>query len=131
MMKQTGTVLLYNMEGDRAREVGMLCMRLGIKVRKVEPAQYGQPIGALFGLPGQMLTETVYEGEGFSDEMLIMKDLPDAILSLFLQEFGRLKIRRVDLKAMLTPYNAQWDSVTLHDEIKKEREAILSGQTGE
>ena len=34
------------------------------------------------------------------------------------------KIPKINLKAMLTEHNVKWDSMTLHDELAREHEAM-------
>ena len=49
------------------------------------------------------------------------------MLNAFLHGFRADKIPPVSLKAILTPTNAGWNALQLHDELVKEREAIQRG----
>ena len=69
-----------------------------------------------------------WEGEGFSDEMLVLVNCTGPLLDRFLQGFRRNKIPPVALKAVLTPTNRTWDSAALHAELLRERQAIQEGQ---
>ncbi len=124
-MKYKGTVYLYNITGARARQIGMLCVRLGLTVRQVEPSRFGEKLGAIAGVPGYEIAGEPFGGEGFTDEMLVMKDFDNQTLDNFLKGFRSMKIPSVPLKAVLTPTNCDWTSVALHDEIRKEHEAVM------
>ena len=83
------------------------------------------PLGAL---AEGAVPETPYSGDGFDDEMLLIVNCPGPLLDLFLQAFRRQKLAPVRLKAVLTPTNREWDSVALHAELCRERQAIAEGQ---
>ena len=72
--------------------------------------------------------ETPWTGETFGDEMLVLVNCTGPLLDRFLQGFRRNKIPAVYLKAVLTPTNRTWNSVALHGELVKERQAIAQGQ---
>ena len=72
-MKQNGAVYFYNLNSERGRKIRMLCLTLGLKIRVVDRAQYTEAIGAIAGVPGYSLSGETYKGEGFEDEMLILK----------------------------------------------------------
>ena len=56
--------------------------------------------------------------------LLVFAGFTGAKLNQFLNAMYKQKIPRVNLKAMLTEHNVNWDSVTLHDELAKEHEAM-------
>ena len=51
-MKQNGAVYFYNLNSERGRQIRMLCLTLGLKIRVVDRAQYTEAIGAIAGVPG-------------------------------------------------------------------------------
>ena len=53
-----------------------------------------------------------------------MAHFPPALVQAFLQGLRRAGVRPGGLKAVLTPTNAQWDSLALYTELCREREAI-------
>ena len=118
-------LLCYNLSDERFAAIRLAAMRLKIRLRPVEKAEYARTIGSLCGLTPE--EETVYEGEGFQDEMLVMAHFPAGMMNAFLQSFRRLKIKPVALKAMLTLTNSQWSSAHLHEEISSEHEAMMNG----
>ena len=119
------TVLVYNMEGgNKGRMVKLICMQMGIRIKVVDKSQYMKPIGELAGLKeitGQGQDES-YEGEGFTDEMLIMCGLTGSRIDQLLDSFRRQKLERIALKAVLTEHNKTWNSIQLHDELCREHE---------
>ena len=68
-----------------------------------------------------------WDGEAFDEEMLVMAHFPPALVQAFLQGLRRAGVRPGGLKAVLTPTNAQWDSLALYTELCREREAIAQG----
>ena len=94
--------------------------------------QSGQPPGGQNPPLGELaegaVPEAPYDGDGFDDEMLLIVNCPGPLLDLFLQAFRRQKLAPVRLKAVLTPTNREWDSVALHAELCRERQAIAEGQ---
>lgn len=125
-MKQNGAVYFYNFNSARGRQIRMLCLTLGLKIRVVDRAQYKETIGAIAGVPGYSLSGEIYEGEGFEDEMLILKGFTGGMLDSFLHGFRKMKIQPVALKAVLTEANCGWNSLELHDELVKEHESMHS-----
>lgn len=125
-MKHKGTVLLYNITGDRSRQIRLLCIKQGLLIRQVEPAQYQMRLGALAGVEGYEPEPASYEGEGFTDEMLVMKDFDGRMLNSFLMGFRSMKIPPVALKAVLTETNCSWTSLKLHEEISAEHAAMMA-----
>ena len=119
------TVLVYNMEGgNKGRMVKLICMQMGIRIKTVDKSQYMKPIGELAGLKeitGQGQDES-YEGEGITDEMLIMCGLTGSRIDQLLDSFRRQKLERIALKAVLTEHNKTWNSIQLHDELCREHE---------
>lgn len=120
----TPTLLMYNLESEKGNKIKLICLRLKIKIRIVKKEEYLQPLGAVAGLlPGNDL---IYQEKGFDDEMMVMVNFTGGMVNAFLQEMRRQQIEPVSLKAMLTPTNARWDSITLHEEIKKEHEFMAA-----
>ena len=141
-MKQT--VLLYNFtDPNRLAKVQQALLPLGFRLRIVRKEDYKKPVGALAGVKG-MEDEAAAEpsgGEGarggeidFSDEMAVMAGVTSAQVDAFIRALRRNGGGRIDYKAVLTPYNKNWDSVRLYREIRREHEsmsaAIDGGQGG-
>lgn len=117
-------LLFYNLDNETGRKIKLLCLRFKIKIKMISPEQYHQPIGALFGMEGIEPVPGSCEGEGFSEEMLVFKGFDNGLLDLFLREYGKMRIPRVGLKAVLTEQNIHWDSIALHRELMQEEAAM-------
>ena len=116
-------VLIYNLEAPVEARLTALCERQGITVRRVNPWEYGMPIGALAGIPvGRSAAPAM--GASFSDPMLVMCHMLSPQLDAFLQGMRGEGIPRIALKAVLTPSNVTWSSVQLRGELMREHEAF-------
>lgn len=125
----TPTVLFYNLNNEKGRKLKLICLKLKIRIKQVAPEQYLQPIGALAGIKDFQISDELFDGNGFSEEMLVMKDFDNRLLDQFLAEFKRNNLKRVNLKAILTPENISWTSLKLYEELKKEHEAIAKQES--
>lgn len=120
------TVLLYEMDPDRARKIKLLCLPMKLRARTVAPEEYGLSLKAL--LDGEKL-EPGGEVRPLGDEMMVMANLTVAQMNRLLAGFRRSKLPPVNLKAVLTAVNAEWDAYRLHSELKAEHEAMARGET--
>ena len=118
------SILMYNLNSEKGRKIKMLCLKNRIRIREVRPEQYLEPIGYLAGMKEVSSNGDVYEGQGFEDEMLIFRGFDGQSLPTFLKEMARNKVERIALKAVITSDNVGWTSIQLHEEIKKEHEAL-------
>ena len=64
------------------------------------------------------------QDEPFKDEMLVFCGFASDDLDGFLQGYKATSIPRVELKAVLTQYNADWTPKKLCEELQKERDAF-------
>jgi len=115
-------ILLYNIRPDKLQTIRFLTVKLGLKSRVVAPEEYLQPIGYLLGLEGFSPVENAAECS-FSDEMLLLAGLSDIQTDQLLTGL-RLNRTPVALKAVLTQTNAAWSSLSLHEELVREHEAM-------
>ena len=118
------SILMYNLDSEKGRKLKLLCLKNRIRIREIRPEQYLEPVGYLAGMKEISSDGKVYDGQGFDDEMLVFRGFDGQSLPAFLREMSRNKVERVALKAVLTPGNVNWDSIQLHEEIKKEHEAL-------
>ena len=106
------TALLFNFtDTQKLQKIRFALFKLGIAGRIVDAADFHQPVGHLCGL------------EGFSDEMLVLCELSGAQLDGLLTALRRSRAV-VPLKAVVTEENASWSAKKLHDEIRREHEAM-------
>lgn len=115
-------LLAYNLENQQKLKLLFTCAQLKIGFISVPRADYAQPIAALAGVRAR--DEGVYEGEGFSDEMLVMANFTNNLFQAFMNALKRSHGATPALKAVMTPTNAEWDSLKLHAEILKEHEEM-------
>ena len=91
-MNNNGTVLFYNLGGEKGRKIRMICMKLGLGIRTVEPEEFG---------------------------VLVFKGFSRSMLDTFLAELRKGGCT-VSLKAVVTDANRDWDSYTLHAAVAAE-----------
>lgn len=123
-MKNGSSVLLYNLAGtQRGRKLKFILVQLGARIKNVEKEEYLKPIGEL--LKTVPVSEPpVYEGEGFSEEMLVMDGFTERQIDELSMRMRKCKLERIDLKAVVTETNQNWNSIELYKEIKKEHEQM-------
>ena len=129
-MKRTnksGIVLIYNCSGPKFTKLGHIFAMLGLRMRRIQPTQYGQPLMEL----AQGVEGTSVEAEAFSENMLVFCGLNQAFLNQLLEVIRLAKLPPIPLKAVLTMDNQEWDSVKLHDELLKEKEKLENGKNEE
>ena len=120
-------ILAFNLDTDSCRRLDMIGDALCIRVISVPRKQQSLPIGALLGLSVGTDPEA---GKGFDDPMLVMCGLDEAQFSGFLQSLRQSGIPRIDLKAVLTPFNVTWSAVQLHDALREEHESMKNRRPG-
>ena len=87
------TVLLYQIKGTKtAALLKPVLLKLGIRVRIVEPEQYLQSIGFLAGNKAFAESPEAYDGAGFEEPMMVMAGFSERKLDLFLTEMRRKKV---------------------------------------
>lgn len=124
------TVLLYNFtDKGRLMKVRQALMPLGFRIKTVPKEDFGKPLGMLAGVKGMEDTGELapYEGPGFEEEMAVMAGFSSSQVDAFIRSLRKRGVGRIDYKAILTPGNVGWDSVTLFHEIKKEHE-VMTGK---
>ena len=119
-------LLCYNLPPDQSGKIRLLAMRLGVRIRVVLPTEYGEPLVSLCGW--EPLTGAPVPQAAFVDEMLVLANFSNAVLSAFLEHLRQGKTAPVSLKAILTDTNMHWDSVTLHAELSQERDALAAAK---
>ena len=115
------TVLLYQIKGTKtAVLLKPVLLKLGIRVRIVEPEQYLQSIGFLAGNKAFAESPEAYDGAGFDEPMMVMAGFSERKLDLF------LTVPPIALKAIVTTQNQAWNSLQLYRELKEEHEKMKS-----
>ena len=123
-MLQPQALLFSFRPEDRTMRIIRYLSAQGVSVRTVQAAELNETLGYLFSLPGYekrsspaFLTQSV-------PEMLVMHGFGQARLDAFLRFFREEGVRRVELKAVLTPTNAAWTAAELSRHLAAERDAM-------
>lgn len=117
-------VLLYNLDNEKGKRIKELCALLKIRFKSVLRNDYLEPIGAIAGIKGVEHKNIPFDGQAFTDEMIVFKNFDDKTLEDFLRRYRQAGIEKVNLKAGLTPYNITWNSLQLRDELMREHEEL-------
>ena len=122
------TILLYHIaDQDRLHAIQRELLPVGMRIRMVKKEEYLQPVGFLAGVKEIQSGTEQYEGEELEKEMMVMAGLSSGQIDAVLMALRRSGAGRIDYKAVLTPTNSQWDSLTLYRELSREH-AVMSGQ---
>ena len=109
MQKIQESVLYYhNGDAKSAGKVLSVFVRLGIRIRRVEPDQVMEKVGYLAGLPK------------IQESVLIMRNFSGGRLDYLLYNLRKSGVPPIPLKAVLTPSNAEWTFYQLYEELKEE-----------
>ena len=116
-------VLSFNIAGERLEALKGAAAPLNVGVQAVPPADFARPLRDLLekgsgNAPAAVLLP-------FTDEMLVIADMPQIVFDMFLDALRRTVRPPVALKAVMTDTNALWSAVRLRDELKKEHEALM------
>lgn len=122
-IKVTGSVLCYNIVGEKYEKIQKICSHAGIKVRVAEQDDYKMTVGQSMGFSGANNADTSdMESSCFDDEMMILYNVSGTHLNTFLRKLRDDGID-IPLKAALTDTNKDWIPSRLCEELKKEHEA--------
>lgn len=126
------TVLYYEpVKGKDTGKMKGVLVRLGIRIKNIQPDQVGQKVGYLAGLPGyEERTESLDPLPVISEKMLVMKNFTGSRMELLLKELKRAGVPKIDLKAVITESNRDWTFYELYEEIRKEHQQ-MHGQAEE
>lgn len=144
------TILIYRMDGtEEGQKLKKTAASMGIRCRVIEPDQVSRPLGELLHIPGYELVAQSFgqNMEGGMAEMageaeekrpadpadmtepaMIMQGFTQSRLDEFLKGLKRNGMPRIDLKAVVTPYNIGWRFADLYKELEAEREAVLEAR---
>ena len=117
-----GEVFLYNIKGAKAARIKMLCSKLYIGTRDIEPELFGLKISCLLG---EEADGEAAENSLFTDEMLYISGVPAPLMSIFLDALRKQKTP-VALKAVQTDDNVRFTSYELYKELCAERDALAN-----
>ena len=116
------TLLLFNIPPWKRARMQVLAIQCAVKVQEVRPGQTGNTLNdILSGAPDRPAEEP------FTEEMLVMAGLNGKQMDMLLAGLRRQKIP-VELKAVVTPTNANWTAQSLYAELCRERAAFAAGK---
>ena len=116
-MNEEPLLLCVQLDPEHLTRLSFLAMGLGIRVRPVRQAEWGQPLGALCGLlPADPNAPTLQ----IPDAMLVMARFPEGLLDAFLRAYRASGLPPVPLKAVLTETNMRWHFGQLHAQLCQE-----------
>ena len=123
-------VLLYDrMSAEDVDRIRKACENMEVSLKIISPSEYKVPVGFLaYGTEDQIreyLTETD-PSAAFERPMLLLAGFTNDRLHKILDEMSSQGAAPIALKAVLTEYNATWDSLSLYEELKKEDEYMRS-----
>ena len=79
----TPTLLAYQIDPKKLGKMQIVCLRLGIRVQAVDPADFGQTIGALAGVLPREPDAPAAVTQPLSYSMLLLHRLGDAAFSVY------------------------------------------------
>ena len=131
--KMKKTVLLYNFTEERLQGVQRALVPLKALAKAVPHEQFGCKLGFLVGEDGFDGSADGYEP--FVDELLVMYGFDSGDIDMLIRSLRKYGVGRVELKAVVTPTNINWNGSELyfavkadHEEMKKLREQKNNGQ---
>lgn len=116
------TILAYNFTAERLQMLKMVALLCKAQVKAVAREDMLQPVGYLAGVKGVEAVGEKYSGAEATEEMIFLCGFDRPILDKLLVAIKKSKLKRIELKAMLTPHNAGWSGVELLKEISEEHE---------
>ena len=114
-------ILCYALSESDCADLKRFAKRYGAGIRRVPPSSYGLPIAAVAsGLEGTASAPL----RELPEPMLVFANFPEAMLQVFLDALRASSVRKVSLKAVVTPTNAAWTAEALYRELCRERSAV-------
>lgn len=130
MAKYHGTILYYAPAADRGDgKLTALCVRMGLRLRRVRPDELGQTVGHLAGLIGFEAQTDGEAAEPVNESMLVLCGLEERAFNELLRGLKQPGMPRIALKAMLTQTNCEWTMRALYGELCAERAGIASHES--
>ncbi len=119
------TILLFNPpEKEKLLKIEMALFPLHIRIKRILPEDYCQPLGFLAGMKDIEPAAKPYEGEELSGTMFVFCFLNDNRLNQALSALKRSGAGPFPYKAILTPTNSTWTAPECFSELQREHEAL-------
>ncbi|HJC39361.1 MAG TPA: DUF3783 domain-containing protein [Candidatus Mediterraneibacter faecigallinarum] len=119
------TILLFNPpEKEKLLKIEMALFPLHVRLKKISPEQYNQPLGVLAGIKDMTPVEGVYSGGELPGTLFVFCFLEGNRLDQALAALRRCGAGPFPYKAVLTPTNSRWTAPDCFEEIRREHEAM-------
>ena len=119
------TILLFNPpEKEKLLKIEMALFPLHVRLKKISPEHYNQPLGVLAGIKDMTPVEGVYSGGELPGTLFVFCFLEGNRLDQALAALRRCGAGPFPYKAVLTPTNSRWTAPDCFEEIRREHEAM-------
>ena len=126
MSRSTEMVLFYTPDTTaRTTRLKGIFVRLGIRIRNITAERMGETSGCLEGMGGLELAGETGEYPAPEEEILVMKNFTSCRIDELILAIRKAGLPKIELKAVVTPTNAQWPFYKLYEEIREERRQVL------
>lgn len=123
------TILLFNApDSEKLLKIEMALFPLHIRLKRVLPEDYGQPLGFLAGMKDIAPSQEAYTGGELPDTMFVFCFLSDSRLNQVLTALRKCGAGPFPYKAILTPVNSTWNAPDCFSELRREHEALHPGK---
>ncbi len=117
-------ILIYNLhDAKRLAGIKKTLLLVGVRFKIVPKEEYLRPIGQIFGVMDKTEIEP-YTGDELEEEMIVMGGLSRSQIDYLLNGFRKNGAGTINIKAILTPTNGDWNAVDLFAELKKEHQIM-------
>lgn len=125
---QRERVLLYNLPAsiDKGARIRRILVGLGIQIIDITPDKLAQTLGYCAGISGYGPSGQSYEGEPFSEDVMILAALSDEKINQLLAQIRKSGAGSVSLMAVVTEHNRSWPLARLFAELRSERQVMAA-----
>lgn len=120
-------VLYYTPEQSvKVTKLKGVLVRMGIRIKNIQPEQVTQTVGSLVGLDGYEARELA-AGEmlpRIEEEILVMHRFTNRRIDELLLNLRKAGVPRIELKAIVTESNCPWTFYQLYEELKEEHDKM-------
>lgn len=129
MKKLQEMVLYYQAAKEKETSVRMMksvLVRMGVRIKNIGADQVLEKVGYLAGMEGY--TPSAQDGQSelpvLSRDVLVMKNFTSSRIDVLLAGLRRAGVPKIELKAVITPQNADWSFYELYQELEKEHDSL-------
>lgn len=114
---------------DREKAVRLMksvLVRMGVRIRNIGADQVLEKVGYLAGMEGYEagVREEKTELPVLSRDVLVMKNFTSSRIDVLLAGLRKAGVPKIELKAVVTPQNAEWSFYQLYQELEKEHQQM-------